>query len=304
MPSGAVRRLTRLMRGISKTLSSCHARMSSGDQPADLLLETSSSCPPPPAITLDGDSSTTTSSFSPQPIETHNMVLPESVLGLQSRLSENLHEVWSQNKIDAGWSFGEQRDDTHKKHPCLTEFHLLTENAKSYDVILTMETLKTLAALGYEPRPVTPCQQPPLMDLPEVPYRQSNGYKPVPFDLSAVQLTREVEDLIDALAANLHEIWAKNRIDEGWKYGNSEDNSCKRSPNLVPYDKIDWTTKKANRDSVQTIVKSLLAFGSDLKTSGGPLKPPLSGAGHNSRLRTMSSNDSTSSTGDNDFLRP
>jgi ryanodine receptor 2 len=70
------------------------------------------------------------------------MVLSDSVLELQTRLSENLHEVWSLNKIDAGWSFGQERDDVRMMHPCLTEFNQLTENAKSYDVLLTMETLK------------------------------------------------------------------------------------------------------------------------------------------------------------------
>lgn len=84
------------------------------------------------------------------------------------------------------------------------------------------------------------------MIVPES-YRQSNGYKPLPFDLSSVQLRPEMDELVEVLAANLHDIWAKNRIQQGWSYGNSEDNMCKRSPNLVPYDKIDWTIKKANR---------------------------------------------------------
>jgi ryanodine receptor 2 len=58
--------------------------------------------------------------------------------------------------------------------------------------------------------------------LPNDPFLQPNGYKPGPLDLSAITLTPKLEELVDALAENTHNIWAKERIFEGWTYGLNE----------------------------------------------------------------------------------
>lgn len=47
----------------------------------------------------------------------------------------------------------------------------------------------------------------------------SNGYKPTPLDLSDIKLTPGQEMLVDKLAENAHNVWAKDRIKQGWTYG-------------------------------------------------------------------------------------
>lgn len=47
----------------------------------------------------------------------------------------------------------------------------------------------------------------------------SNGYKPAPLDLSDVKLLPPQEILVDKLAENAHNVWAKDRIKQGWTYG-------------------------------------------------------------------------------------
>lgn len=47
----------------------------------------------------------------------------------------------------------------------------------------------------------------------------SNGYKPAPLDLSDVKLLPSQEILVDKLAENAHNVWAKDRIKQGWTYG-------------------------------------------------------------------------------------
>lgn len=47
----------------------------------------------------------------------------------------------------------------------------------------------------------------------------SNGYKPTPLDLSDIKLTPGQELLVDKLAENAHNVWAKDRIKQGWTYG-------------------------------------------------------------------------------------
>lgn len=58
--------------------------------------------------------------------------------------------------------------------------------------------------------------------LPNEPFMQSNGYKPAPLDLAAVMLNAKLEELVDQLAENTHNLWAKERIQQGWTYGLNE----------------------------------------------------------------------------------
>ena len=58
-------------------------------------------------------------------------------------------------------------------------------------------------------------------------FLQSNGYKPTPLDLSGIQLNEKMVELVDLLAENTHNVWAKDRIKHGWTYGLYE--VCKTS---------------------------------------------------------------------------
>jgi hypothetical protein len=48
-----------------------------------------------------------------------------------------------------GWTYGPERDDQTKKHPCLVPYDELPDSEKVYDRKAAMETLKAIAALGY-----------------------------------------------------------------------------------------------------------------------------------------------------------
>lgn len=105
--------------------------------------------------------------------------------------------------------------------------------------------------------------------LPNEPFMQANGYKPAPLDLSAVSLTPKLEELVDQLAENTHNLWAKERIQQGWTYGLTEDSDNYRSPHLVPYSKVDEAIKKANRDTASETVRTLLVYGYNLDPPTG-----------------------------------
>ena len=59
------------------------------------------------------------------------------------------------------------------------------------------------------------------MKLPNT-YTQSNGYKPQPLDVSSVILSSKMENLIEILAENTHNVWAQARIKDGFTYGVSD----------------------------------------------------------------------------------
>lgn len=61
----------------------------------------------------------------------------------------------------------------------------------------------------------------------------SNGYKPAPLDLSDVKLTPGQELLVDKLTENAHNVWAKDRVKQGWTYGIQQVPSPQDSGTLV-----------------------------------------------------------------------
>ena len=84
---------------------------------------------------------------------------------------------------------------------------------------------------------------------------QPNGYKPAPLDLSAIELTTKMEELVDRLSENTHNVWARERISQGWTYGLNEDSEKKRSPHLVQYKDVDEAIKVANRNTASETVR-------------------------------------------------
>lgn len=88
--------------------------------------------------------------YNPQPIDTKEIELDKSLEELTLKLAKNVHDIWSQGRINEGWSYGEQRDDTKLTNPCLIEFEELSESEKEYDINTAMETLKLIIKLGYE----------------------------------------------------------------------------------------------------------------------------------------------------------
>jgi len=86
--------------------------------------------------------------FVPKPVDTKDVTLAQYIESIRDKLAENIHEIWAMNKINAGWVFGEARDDINKRHPCLTSFERLPVSEKKYDITLALQTLKTIMALG------------------------------------------------------------------------------------------------------------------------------------------------------------
>lgn len=91
-----------------------------------------------------------TKEYTPHPIDTSEIELSDELMELAEQLAENVHEVWSQTRIGQGWTYGPQRDDAKKHHPCLIAYGDLTEDEKVYDRETSQQTLKVIQKLGFE----------------------------------------------------------------------------------------------------------------------------------------------------------
>lgn len=87
--------------------------------------------------------------YIPQPVDTKGVVLPNNLNALAEEIAKNVHEVWSEGRMKEGWTYGEERDDAKKHHPCLVPYEELTETEKEYDRNTSQETLKLIMKLGF-----------------------------------------------------------------------------------------------------------------------------------------------------------
>ncbi|XP_060751069.1 ryanodine receptor 2 [Tachysurus vachellii] len=204
--------------------------------------------------------------FTPTPVDTSQIVLPPHLERIREKLAENIHELWVMNKIELGWTYGVVRDDNKRQHPCLVEFSKLPEQERSYNLQMSLETLKTLLALGCHVGMADERAMEKVKRLKlSAKYMLSSGYKPAPMDLSHIKLASTQEAMVDRLAENAHNVWARDRIRQGWTYGIQQDVKNKRNPRLVPYALLDERTKKSNKDSLREAVRTLLGYGYNLE---------------------------------------
>ncbi len=91
-----------------------------------------------------------TTTYTPHPIETSDVVLPKELEPLVEEMSKNVHDVWAETRIKQGWTYGKERNDELKTHPCLVPYEELPETEKDYDRNTSIGTLKLIMKLGFK----------------------------------------------------------------------------------------------------------------------------------------------------------
>lgn len=88
--------------------------------------------------------------YVPQPMDTSDVQLPQELDELVEKMAKNVHEVWAQSRISQGWTYGPERSDALKYHPCLVPYEDLPEVEKAYDRDTALGTLKLICKLGFK----------------------------------------------------------------------------------------------------------------------------------------------------------
>ena len=86
-------------------------------------------------------------------------------------------------------------------------------------------------------------------------------YKPQPIDTSDIQLPKELSPLLEVIAKNVHEMWAKERISQGWSYGERRDDALKHHPCLIAYEELPEEEKDYDRNTAIQTLKAILKQG-------------------------------------------
>ena len=80
------------------------------------------------------------------------------------------------------------------------------------------------------------------------------NYIPQPIDTKDVVLPEELNNLVEAMAKNVHEVWAQTRIDQGWIWGEERNDELKHHPCLVAYEELPEQERLYDRNtSIETL---------------------------------------------------
>lgn len=89
-------------------------------------------------------------------------------------------------------------------------------------------------------------------------------YEPSPIGLDDVELSDDLAELQEAIAENAHEIWAKNRRDQGWSYGPERNDQKKETPDMIPYCNLPESEKLYDREMAMQTLKLVKKLGFEL----------------------------------------
>ena len=87
------------------------------------------------------------------------------------------------------------------------------------------------------------------------------NYVPLPMDTSDVQLPVELDELVEKLSKNVHEVWAESRISQGWRYGEERNDALKQHPCLIPYEDLPEVEKAYDRDTALGTLRLIAKLG-------------------------------------------
>ena len=170
-----------------------------------------------------------TRTYIPQPLPTDAVRLPANVQPLVETLAHDIHTKWFRERLSDGWTLG---PDGPNSSPLLKAWTSLTDKQKESSRSQASESLKLVYACGYELRPGAGVTDEDIMSR-----------------------------LADDMARNAHEVWARDKMDAGWSYGEKRDNERKLHPDLRPYDELSPREKEYDLFVAQAAVEAISKAG-------------------------------------------
>lgn len=80
-----------------------------------------------------------------------------------------------------------------------------------------------------------------------------------------IPLPEELSALAEALAEDVHNAWARERIRAGWTYGKKRNDELKQTPLLVPYQQLPESEKDVDRATATVTLQGILRLGFEIR---------------------------------------
>lgn len=171
--------------------------------------------------------------YAPHPVNLESVVIDGPLQELVSNIASKAHQNWMTERIKEGKTLSELPD--------LKPWDELTDAQKASSLDSAEQAVKLLI------------HDFPLLDM-------ING-----------DISFDREKIVDAVAENAYEVWARQRMDAGWTYGETRDNEAKKHPMLRPYDELPESEKAYDKsygeiafdeiEKMATARKEMIKFG-------------------------------------------
>lgn len=92
-------------------------------------------------------------------------------------------------------------------------------------------------------------------------FQSADEYEPHPINVDSIPLDDDLEELIEAIAENAHDIWAEKMMKDGWTYGKERDELQKQDPCILPYTALSNDEKEYDRLMAYNTIKLVKKLG-------------------------------------------
>jgi hypothetical protein len=97
----------------------------------------------------------------------------------------------------------------------------------------------------------------------------ASDYVPRPLRTDGITLEEALLSLVERLAENAHEVWAQQRLSDGWTHGPQRNDNLRQHPCLIPYEALPESEKLYDRNVVLGTVRAILALGFTIEKKPG-----------------------------------
>ena len=90
-----------------------------------------------------------------------------------------------------------------------------------------------------------------------------HAFQPHPIDTGDVELPEDLDDLVDLLARNSHEVWAEGKLNQGFQYAPKRNivPGMKLSASLIPFRLLSTDERSKNKINASAGIKTIFALG-------------------------------------------
>jgi len=164
------------------------------------------------------------------------------------------HIRWEASHVAMGYRSGKETSELKKTHMYISDYSDLDASTQFYDWLVIKVTLLLYSkGVWNDVEKEDACNS-----------EKDSIYVPHPLDTSDVTLPKELNALAEALAKNVHEVWAQTRISQGWTYGETRDDKKKHHPCLIPYEDLPESEKVYDRNSAMETLRVIKKLGHDI----------------------------------------
>ena len=87
--------------------------------------------------------------YTPSPLNTENITLPDNLTELTEAMARNVHEVWALGRVKEGWKYGETRNDELNTHPGQVTYEKIPDSERENDRQTDIQTRQLIMNLGF-----------------------------------------------------------------------------------------------------------------------------------------------------------